>query len=204
MSAGSSGFSISKPYGGSGMDLNSAGRILDPAGIFGGGGMNKTAAEAFFDPAGIDSNGGLNLFGKAGQNNQSNVPQTPDALGNLGAASMQPTYYDPNSFQPRQLTGGMFNQMAQQGAGPQYVPQIMHPQASNQTGGQNGVPGNSYAPPPVMPMTPLGQQVRANINGTEPMPQFGPGMMRGIKAQFGGFPVAHSTMPYSPYNGPIY
>jgi hypothetical protein len=161
------------------------GNIVDPGNIFG---MNPQASN---NPRLTSMNG----------DGSTSVPTT---LPNLGGQAMQPHYYDPNSFQPRQLTGGMFNQMAQQGAGQQYVPKLMQPQASNQMGAQGAVPGNPYTLPPVMPMTPFGQQVRANMNGTEPMPQVGPGMMRGIKAQFGGFPAAHSIMPYSPYNGPIY
>jgi hypothetical protein len=220
---------MSQPFGGSGMDLNSAGRILDPLGIFGGGGMNKTAAEAFFDPAGIDSNGGLNLFGKAGQNNQSNVPQTPAELGNLGPNSLQPHFYDPNSFAPRQMTGGSFNQMAQQAAGPVYNPQLMGaspggavPNPSPGSAGFGGSDAFVGGAPSTMPYN--GPHSDGAISGLNPaisglnpmrgmnlhpegMPLLGNRPFMRMGHQFGGF--RHSTMPYNgphstmPYNGPM-
>lgn len=106
---------INQPWGGSGMDMNSMGRILDPIGISGNGGMNKSAAEAFLDPAGIDSGSyGLNLFGKRPDPNAG----ANAAFPNLGAASMIPQMPG-GAFQSIHNGAGPYNNMAAQGAGGQ-------------------------------------------------------------------------------------
>lgn len=104
---------INQPWGGSGMDMNSMGRILDPLGISGNGGMNKSAAEAFLDPAGIDSGSyGLNLFGKRPDPNAG----ANAAFPNLGAASMIPQAPG-GAFQHIHNGAGVYNNMAATGAG---------------------------------------------------------------------------------------
>lgn len=113
---------INQPWGGSGMDMNSMGRILDPVGISGNGGMNKSAAEAFLDPAGIDSGSyGLNLFGKRPDPNAG----ANAAFPNLGAASMIPQMPG-GSFQQLHNGAGTYNNMAAQGAGGQTFNPSLH------------------------------------------------------------------------------
>lgn len=114
---------LSSPWGGSGMDLNYASRILDPFGISGNGGMNKGAAEAFFDPAGLDSGAyGLNLFGQRGNQNGQNASGIT-TLPNLGAQSMVPTMPG-GSFGASNFGGGPFNAMANQSAGQIFTPNV--------------------------------------------------------------------------------
>jgi hypothetical protein len=61
------------------------------------------------------------------------LPSVLPALTSGGTAQL----YNPGSFAPRPLTGGSFNQMAQQAAGPLYIPQAM--QARGMAGGGVGV-----------------------------------------------------------------
>lgn len=174
-------------FGGSSSSI--LGNIVDPGNIFGGNPQASTNRRL----GAPDPTGG--------------VPQTQSALGNIGPGSLQPHFYDPNSFAPRQMTGGSFNQMAQQMAGPQYMPQLMSsPQAS--------IPSTPHdvmqqSMPDVMQQSmphsgglfghPNLQLNPLNMNG-EPNPQIGPGMMAALKARygFGGNPAANSTRPMPP------
>lgn len=80
------------------------GNILDPGNIFGGN------PQASSNPrlTGYDASGGM-----------------PSVLPNLGAASMVPHLYDPNSFVNPTLTGGLYNKMAKRAAGPVYMPRLL-------------------------------------------------------------------------------
>lgn len=118
MSGGNQG-GISQPFGGTGMDWQKAQGILDPLGIGGGGGLNKGSVEAFFDPAGIDSGpNGLNLFGNR-VSTDANGP--PSVLPNLGAGSTMPMR-PYGKFVAPNTSGGGFNAMAAQAAGPLFNP----------------------------------------------------------------------------------
>lgn len=107
------------------------GNIIDPGNIFGG---NPQASN---NPrlTGYDANGGI-----------------PSVLPNLGAASMIPHLYDPNSFSNPTLTGGAFNRMAQQSAGPVYTPSLL-PGVSypGVTGGIGGTSSNGIGPTQQIP-----------------------------------------------------
>lgn len=128
---------LNSPWGGSGMDLNNAQRLLNPAGIGGGGGLNKSSIESFFDPAGIDSGPyGLNLFGQRGANNAS----SPTSFPNLGAQSLIPVMPG-GAFQNIHNGTGAYNNMAATGAGGQmFNPSIGAPQSSGGSKPQQTAP----------------------------------------------------------------
>jgi hypothetical protein len=95
--------------------------------------------------------------------------------------------YNPGSFAPRPLTGGSFNQMAQQAAGPLYIPQAM--QARGMAGGGvgagigQGIGGSASGGGGLNGATPPGSLLNLTGTGSSGAPAF-----------FGGTPANAAQM----------
>lgn len=100
----------------------------NPGANLGGSGEHSLLAQ--LDPLGkwIVGKGGdpWNLYGEKDNPDAlffpsgNGTPAIPTMLPNLGAASLIPKTYSPNAFAPPALSGGSFNRMTQQMAGPVY------------------------------------------------------------------------------------
>jgi hypothetical protein len=125
---------------------------LDPANLFGHSSSSSIGSN-ILDPGNVL---GMN---SAVATNAANAANNPTTIGNLGAASLMPRYYSPTSFSAPQLTGGMFNQMAQQGAGAVYTPTL----ATGASFGNGIGPTTAIPPAQTTPGHPSGSSPTMNL-----------------------------------------
>jgi hypothetical protein len=152
----------------SGINLGQ-GAAQNPGASLGGSGEHSLLAQ--LDPVGkwIVGRGGdpWNLYGEKSNPTAlffpsgNGAPAIPTMLPNLGAASLNPKIYNPGAFAPPALSGGLFNRMTQQMAGPVYS-------------GGGYIPGVSPFMPPARP------------GGKGASPSGGPGGKGGFPSADGG------------------